>query len=421
MKAGYAKRDVTPPIGLRLGGYAHRFGRSSQAVHDPLMVSAIHIGSYGEDVLLIHCDVLGVYRSFADNIKRAIQEKVGIGSSRIFLTTTHTHSGPETITPMWPNTFPYTSEEKRVLSQWEAFFAESIIEAAIEACEKSTPASIGFETALVPSMTYNRTYKNGVIDERMPFMLIKNRDFKIVLTNYCCHPVCNIDLGVSADYPGELYARMLGNGFEVFFTTGSAGDIDPVEKGRGFISKIGLSMQHALENALGDAVEPAHDEVNVQNRILRLKLRDPPFFSEARRKFLEQYELCRNRLDNQECVTSLLYADEEYEVAKEGKKSVETLIQTLTIGGEVVLISIPGELFVEFGLRMCEAACSMGYRSAIISTYSEDYIGYIPDKEAFEKGSYEARLARWSRVTPDAGDQIFQTVLDCLLSSRKSM
>lgn len=420
MKAGYAKRDITPPIGLRLGGYAHRFSRPSQSVHDPLMVSVLHVESYGGDVLLIHCDVLGVYKSFADNIKRLIQENVGIGSNRIFLTTTHTHSGPETITPMWPNTFPYSSKEKKAFKQWEGFFRESIIEAAAEACEKSTPASIRLGETQVPGLTYNRAYKNNVVDERMPFILIRNRDFNILLTNYCCHPVCNTDLGVSADYPGELYAGMLRNGFEVFFTTGSAGDIDPVEKGRGFISRMGLSMQHALMNAMGNTVELARKGINVQNRIVRLKLRDPPPLEEARRRFQAQYELCRSRLDNQECVTSLLYADEEYEVAKEGKKSVETMIQTLTIGGEVVFISIPGELFVEFGLKIREEANSIGYKSAMVSTYSEDYIGYIPDKAAFEKVTYEARLARWSRVTPEAGDQVFQTVLDCIISSRKS-
>ncbi|MBO3754314.1 MAG: neutral/alkaline non-lysosomal ceramidase N-terminal domain-containing protein [Candidatus Brockarchaeota archaeon] len=420
MKVGYAKRDVTPPMGLRLGGYAHRFSRPSQVVHDPLMVSAIHIASHGEDALLIHCDVLGVYRSFADNIKRVLQEKVGIGSNRIFLTTTHTHSGPETITPMWPNTFPYSSKEKKAFKQWEDFLRESIIEAATEAYEKSTPASLRLGETQVQGLTYNRAYKNNVVDERMPFMLIRNRDFNIVLTNYCCHPVCNTDLGVSADYPGELYARMIRNGFEVFFTTGSAGNIDPIEKGREFISKMGLSLQHELMNAMGNTVELAHEGINVQNRLVRLKLRGLPPLEESRRKFQAQYELCRSRLDNQECVTSLLYADEEYEVAKEGKKSVETMIQTLTIGGEVVFISIPGELFVEFGLGIREKANSVGYKSAMVSTYSEDYIGYIPDKAAFEKVTYEARLARWSRVTPEAGDHVFQTVLDCIISSRKN-
>jgi hypothetical protein len=418
MKIGYAKRDVTPPIGLRLGGYAHRLGRPSKSIHDPLMVSVIHMESRGEAVLLIHCDVLGVYRDFADSVKRIIQEKVGISSTRIFLTTTHTHSGPETITPMWPNTFPYTSQEKRVFKQWEGFFMGSIVEAAAEACENSTPASIRLGMTQVLGLTYNRTYKNDVVDERMPFMLIRNRDSNIVLTNYCCHPVCNTDLGVSADYPGELYARMLRNGFEVFFTTGSAGDIDPVEKGRGFMSKMGLSMEHALMDAVRNTVELVPDGISVQNRIVRLKLRDPPPFEVARRRFLEQYELCKSKLDDQMCATSLLYADEEYEIAKESKRAVETLVQTLTLGSEVAFISVPGELFVEFWLKINKEANTMRYGSTIISAYSEDYVGYIPDKAAFEKGSYETRLARWSRVTPDAGDQIFQAIIDCLRSSK---
>ncbi len=421
MKVGYAKRDVTPPTGIRLGGYGGRFGKPSQTVHDPLLTSTIHIGSRDEDVLLIHCDVLGVYRSFADDVKKALQAKTGIDSSRIFLTTTHTHSGPETIVPMWPNTFPYSSEEKKVFSRWEKFFRGSIIEASVEAYEKSSPASVRFGTTRVPGLTYNRTYKNGVIDERMPFMLIRNRDSSIVLTNYCCHPVCNTDFGISADYPGELYANMLRNGLEVFFTTGSAGDIDPLEKGRGFISKMGLEMQLALKDAVKDSIELANGRINVQNRRVRLKLRDPPPLKDARRRFVEQYELYRSKLGDQEYVVDLLYADEEYEVAKEGKTSVETLIQTLTLGSGVAFISVPGELFVEFGLKINEGANTMGYRSTLISTYSEDYIGYIPDRAAFEKGSYETRLARWSRVTPDAGDQIFQAILDCLRSLKESL
>ncbi|MEM2929816.1 MAG: hypothetical protein QW797_03010 [Thermoproteota archaeon] len=421
MKAGYAKRDVTPPTGIRLGGYGHRLGKPSQAVHDPLLTSVIHIGSRGEDVLLIHCDVLGVYRSFADSVKKSLQAKTGIDSSRIFLTTTHTHSGPETIVPMWPNTFPYSSWEKKVFSQWEKFFRESIIEASVEAYEKSSYASIRFGTILVPGLTYNRTYENGVIDERMPFMLIRNRDSNIILTNYCCHPVCNTDFAISADYPGELYANMLRNGFEVFFTTGPAGDIDPVEKGRGFISKMGLEMQLTLRDAMKDSIELANGRINVQNRKVRLKLRDPPPLKEASQRFIEQHELYRSKLENQEYVVDLLYADEEYEVAKEGKTSVETLIQTLTLGGKVAFISIPGELFVEFGLKINKEANAMGYESTIISTYSEDYIGYIPDEAAFEKGSYETRLARWSRVTPGAGGQMLQAILDCLRVSKKSL
>ncbi len=243
MKVGYAKRDVTPPTGIRLGGYGHRFGQPSQSVHDSLLASALHIEPRGGDVLLIHCDVLGVYRSFADNVKKVLQARTGIRSNRIFLTTTHTHSGPETIVPMWPNTFPYSKEEKMVFNQWEKFFRESIIEASVEAYENSSPASIRFGTARVSGLTYNRTYRNGVIDERMPFILIRNRDFRIILTNYCCHPVCNTDFSISADYPGELYANMLRNGFEVFFTTGPAGDIDPVEK------KQGLHIENGFQHA----------------------------------------------------------------------------------------------------------------------------------------------------------------------------
>lgn len=421
MRMGYAKKDITPPVGIRLGGYGHRVGRPSQTVHDPLLASAIHIESHNEDVLLIHCDVLGVHRSFADEVKNAISTKLGIDSSRIFFTTTHTHSGPETIIPMWPNTFPYSDEEKRVFSQWEKSFKERIIDASIKAYQGSSLAFIRFGTVRVPGLTYNRTHKNGVIDENMAFMLIRNKSSNVALVNFCCHPVCNVDFGISADYPGELYANMLKNGFESFFTTGPAGDIDPIEKGRSFMSKIGSVMESAMRSAMEGSIELTDETINIQNRTIKLRLRDSLPLEEARRRFVEQYELCRNRLEDSTCATKLIYADEEYEVAKEGKTSVETLVQTLTIGSEFAFVSVPGELFVEFGLKIREEARAMGYKSTIISTYSEDYVGYIPDKMAFEKGSYETTPARWSRVTSDAGDQVCQMILNCLKSSKKGL
>jgi len=417
MKVGYSIRDITPPVGVRLGGYAHRLGKPSQIVHDPLYTSAIFLSSNKEDILLIHADILGIYRNLADEIKKLIHKETGIKIDNIFFTTTHTHSGPETVIPMWPNTFPYSLEEKELLNSWLSKFKEKVVEASIEAYNNSSFSFINVGTAYCQNVSFNRTFRNNVIDPQIPFILFKNSNNKILLTNYSCHPVCNVDFGISADYPGVLYDNLKRNGFENFFTLGAAGDIDPIEKGRAFILNMSSSLSSAIISSLNSSSSISEEEINVRSKTITLKVRNISSLEEAKSNFIKTYDQCKNKLEDVQCMSRLLYADEEYEVARDFKNSIETIVKTFTIGKKVAFISIPGELFVEIGLKIKDFARTLGYTCSIISTCSEDYIGYIPNKSAFEKKSYEATLARWSRVTQEAEDVILKEVTDCLKSS----
>ncbi len=414
MKIGYAKRDVTPPIGVRLGGYGHRMGKPSEMVHDPLFASALLIESSGDSLLFLHGDVLGVYKDFADSVKRRIHSGIGIEPGRIFFTTTHTHSGPETIVPMWPNTFPYDEQEARILSDWEAAFAEAIVEASVEANERALGGSISLGTSRAPDLTLNRTYKNNVIDDQIPFMILSNGVQKVIVANYCCHPVCNTDSGISSDYPGALYAELDKLGFNCFFTTGPAGDVDPLGKGREFIANMGSQLCSAIVRESGNTYRVKEDVIGAERSKISLKMRNSKGLRQARARFKGIMEDCQKKPDDAKCLSRLIYADEEYEVAKDRKTSVQTLIQLAKIGKDIVFISIPGELFVEFGLQIKALATKMGYRSTFVSTYSEDYVGYIPDKMAFKIHSYEATLARWSRLTPEAGSSIMRELTNSL-------
>jgi hypothetical protein len=414
MNVGYAKRDITPPVGIRLGGYASRLGRPSQAVHDPLLASAIFLASGSEEAILIHSDILGIYRKLADNIKDAVCRKIGIKANKIFFTTTHTHSGPETIIPMWPNTFPYSKEEESVFEDWINSFRDKVVEASMEACNNTSHALVKFGVAKCRNLAFNRTYRDGVIDEQVPFICFKRGGERILITNYSCHPVCNVDFGISADYPGVLYANFAREGVENFFTLGAAGDIDPIEKGRAFMSKMGFELFSAVIGSISNAHELTAERIAIEKREISLKVRNVYPLEEAKTTFMRVYEQCKDRLEDPQCMVRLLYADEEYEVAKDYRVSIETTMQTLTIGDEIAFVSVPGEMFVEFGLKIKEAAGLIGYKCIVISTCSEDYIGYIPDKRAFEIGAYEATLARWSKVTGEAGNIIVEEVVKSL-------
>ena len=420
-KIGYSWADITPPIGIRLGGYAHRFGKPSETIHDPLKVKAILLRACDEEILLLSADVLGIYKDFADSVKLKIQEKTGINTDNIFFTTTHTHSAPETIIPMWPNTFPYKDREKILLNKWMKRFKERIIEVSIRACKRISKVSVAkLGITSVKGLTFNRVFKNGPIDPLFSLIYFKSSD-RILLTNYGCHPVCNTDLGISADYPGVLSSTLFKHGFANFFVLGACGNIDPIEKGREFMQKMGRKLaSSALKCLEGNASNLSLSSLKIESRKIHLKLRNVhnkgvDTVSYILLKIIPQQLLSSitNEKIKRFLIQHLLMQDEKMEIAKEGKTACETVIHVFTID-DVAFITIPGELFVETGIKIRHAATLLGYKNAIIAACSEDYIGYIPVKELFKLKIYETTLARWSRVTEEAERSIYKETVEAL-------
>lgn len=416
MKVGFGRVEVTPSIGIRLGGYAHRLGKASNTVHDPLYVHSIFIEVNETELLLVGVDVLGFNKTLVDEIKGEIFRKIGLKDKNVFIMATHTHSSPETITPMWPNTYPYTKDEKRILNEWIEKLKVAVVEASMKAFENSSEAYMKMGTSKAPNLTFNRTYKNDIVDEEIPYLYLHNRsNDEFIIMNYACHPVCNVDLGISADYPGVIYAILKEYNINCLFTTGCAGNIDPLKKGRGYMYELGNRLAlNVLEDVLRNAVDVDVKEIDVNDLKVTLNFRNPPDLMKAKEKFDRTYLECKDRLENEEYMWRLLYADEEYEVAKENKVTCETIIKILRINGEITLLSTPGEIFVEHGIKIKGYARDRGYKCIIISNYSEDYIGYVPDERAYEISSYEATLARWSRLTMESSRELISKIIELI-------
>jgi neutral ceramidase len=65
-------------------------------------------------------------------------------------------------------------------------------------------------------------------------------------------------------------------------------------------------------------------------------------------------------------------------------------VQALAIGDRVI-VGVPGELFVEHGLQVKEAAYPA---HALIATCTNGRVGYIPSAAAFRRGGYETTFAQ---------------------------
>ena len=106
-----------------------------------------------------------------------------------------------------------------------------------------------------------------------------------------------------------------------------------------------------------------------------------------------------------------LYADQELEVAKLGLiRNIVTEIQVFRIGG-INLVSFPGEMVSETSLLIKRALPGI---NMVFSTYTNDYIGYVPTERFFDNSKYEARTALWSIVDRSVEPLIRSRIVDLI-------
>ena len=69
----------------------------------------------------------------------------------------------------------------------------------------------------------------------------------------------------------------------------------------------------------------------------------------------------------------------------------EVEVQVITLGQQLALVSLPGEVFVELGLSIKQAS---PFAYTMIAELANGSIGYIPNKPAYAEGNYEVVSAR---------------------------
>jgi hypothetical protein len=416
LSAGFAEVDITPPSGLRLGGYMHRLGLPSKGFKDPLYARILVLSSERESFAIVQLDLLGVYRSFTNELRSAIRKALGV--ENIMVATTHTHLAPETVIPMWPNTLPYSDEERKLLEFWMKSVVEKVRRVA-EGLRLEPVNNVCIGYASVEGLCYNRAFPGELFDYHAPFVMIGGSR-RIVIYSSPCHPVCNTDLYYSADYHAHVVKALKSSGIDSVPLTAPAGDVDPVRKGYDYAiymgSEIGkriiesISSCKSLDPVISSAsteIEVPLRSVNYENALKR--------FREVYAKYIDLFmtERAKGAVDERyfSMFEELLYADQELEVAKRYREKLITEVQILRIGN-AFLVGFPGEMVSDTSIIIKKTLPNM---HIIFSTYTNDYIGYVPTKRFFDNGRYEARTALWSIVSQDSEQIIRGRIVDMIL------
>ncbi len=203
-----------------------------------------------------------------------------------------------------------------------------------------------------------------------------------VLWHFACHTNANFGPRFSADYPAVV-AQILQDrypGVASIFLPGACGDVNPVMGWREIGTQLGREIVAQLEGRKPRRDAPALDAVKKTLTVAARRFR--PDEAERRRasgwsKDLQKWFVASEKL-----------------LRQRGETRLTSVVQALRIG-DVGFASVPGELFVEWGLAM-KAASPFPWTYPV--ELGGDCLGYLVTESAEKTGGYESLNAITSRT-----------------------
>lgn len=422
LQAGFAETDITPPIGTKKIGWLQDI--TIERIRDPLSARVAVFECGGEQAALVQLDLLSIRWTQVNDMRRRIEAQFGFPGARVLVCATHNHAGPAV-----SGVQPLPRDEAYI----EAM-VRKVVAAFGQALDARQEAEIGFGQAQDWELSRNRRfvlrdgtvkthiqkayypqllYREGPIDPEVAVVAVRNRQGAMLgcLVNFACHPTHEGGSTLaSAGYPGALAAEMKTRGVPVtLFLNGACGNIhhaDPflVPHDR-TIEEFGRALADDAIRAIAEISYRPEVRLAAAARTLELPFRAITeaelrgrVFGAQRFRSDEVYEACQPRLLEK--------------MKKEGRNKAE--VQALFLG-EHVLVGIPGEYFVEHGLRI-KLECHP--QRAWVVGHANGMVGYLPTRQAFTRGGYETTFISSSRLAPEAGDMLADAAIELIQRAR---
>lgn len=440
LQAGAARMDITPYVGCPMSGYSAR-DHGSESVHDPLYCKALVVDDGETAVAMVTSDLIGIGAELCAEVRRLVEKLVGIPPDRVWLCGSHTHFGPEVRKRRLEK-----GEGSAVHNAYIDVLAHEMATAVKLAHDGRRAACIGAGSIRAEGISYNRRLiredgkvemsltlpppyeglRFGPVDPEVGVLKVVGAgegDTIATLINFPCHPVSSTDrmYEISADYPG--YAMGLIEQVEggvCLFALGCAGNIVPIQRQGRSKRQLGLSLGGVALKALQWIEAQEGAKVRAARKQVELPLRPFPEPGEMDRQIESAKGAVADAEGRGASGRELTELREALRVAEamprwaerfERAASCPTEIQAFWIG-EIPLVGLPGEVFVELGLEIKEA---VGVEPTFVISLSNDSTGYIPTRQAYDEGGYETTV---SALAPGCGEHLVEETLALVASIR---
>jgi len=447
IRAGAAQVEITPWADVQVAGSGAGERRRAQAVIDPIYAKALVVAGPQGKICLVSADLTIITKIYADRIRAAAAKRLGCARDAVMVHATQTHSAPSLGHFLLAEDLPGLKSPANWLGggcdEYGDYAVEKIIQAIGNADAALQPVHMAEGKAIEGRLAFNRravgedgkvfmpprfqpkplgltrmAYLEGPIDPEVGVVVFRRDDLHIpaMLLHYTCHPVHVFPKElISADWPGAWcrgMANVFGQECVPLVVNGCCGDINPWDPFDPDYPDDHERMGAMLADRASDVIEtlrfrPA-SEISCASMTLELPMKEIERgpVEEARRLLAE--------------TPGVLWTDETRTLAdprwfraaqlvtldrlRSRSPVIEYEIQVFRVG-DIAVVGLPGEPFVEGQLRIKLASPA---RRTLVAHCVNQYVGYIPTREAFPRGGHEVDTSTWAKVTPDALDAIVE-------------
>lgn len=443
LKAGFARVNVTPMLGISIPGYFEP--RYAEGVRDELELSALAVSCGETRALLISLDILEIRRDTALEYKAHISEVTGIPTDCIYLHATHIHTGPDLI----------KDTQEPLVREYHQFLYHKMADVSKAALEDLKPAKMGWAVGKAPNVAFIRRFRMkdgsvrtnpginnpdivapiGDIDDRVNILRFDRENAEtLVLVNFGNHPDVIGGCRFSADWPGFLRRtteQALPECKCIFFN-GCQGDVNhinvhPKDTDRPLIREpeARYNFSRYIGRAMAGTVLQEYDKVKYidvdsircmqKTLLIPSNMASPEALPEAHRLYHMykngQIEELRKMFPGMMYETVVGEAERMVEL-ENGPETFDMDLSAVAIGS-VVLIGLPGEAFTGIGLGLKEAK---GWDLIMPTCITNGCHGYFPMMDSYLEGGYEARTSRFKAGAAEKMIEEGRSMLDQLLN-----
>ena len=430
LKVGYGKCDITPKLGAYLQG--HNKLRYAELIHDKLYLRTVAFEYEGDMAFMLCYDLCGMNTKVSNDIRAAVAAYVGCPAENVFLSCTHTHTGPNVANM----THDFDEQYVQVLTSLS-------MHAAGLAKNDLVPAQMFLGSKELRGETFCRRYlmKDGSArtnpgignpdilrpmndpDYQVQVLKVEREGAKnLALVNFGCHAdsIKNVDGidAISADWPGVTCAAVdAALGVECVVFNGPCGDVaqrnhmDAADTAK-FTSgwprtvKLGRAVAGAVISAYGEFMQPVPEgPIKAEVKVLDIPLKRPTEEELARSRDILEHEADYVG-GNMQKTTTLFEAKMLLAVAKTSGFA-QAVVSALHIGG-FASAGISGEPFCQIGK---DIKANSTYDAQFVLYLTNGSAGYFPMKDAFNYDGYEARTCKFQ---PGVGELLTETALTML-------
>lgn len=434
-KANCQSNQSTYPLEVGIG-IADLSGKQA-VVLDPIHVKAAVFRQGAEQFALIQVDVTSLPNEIIHSTREKAAAKTGIPYSNISLAATHTH-----------------------MAKAHKDITSTVIEAISKAKTAMKPVKLKSGIAQQFNVSFNRRYfmkdgsvvfnpmflnpdivrPAGTIDPEVGLVFFTDpisANPVSVLINFALHLDIVKEYGavyqntgagspnaVSADYPywiDEALKKDFGQEFASVFLTGACGNINhwdfskpgPQSGHKTKAKQVGDSIYNSIERALPGLKEEV-PSLATRSRIIEIPLQTYSEEDLAWANALESDKISNRSEEPDERKKFLdfnkkrriLWLDEQKQ--KGNSNAIPLDVQVFRLTDNTAIVTLPGEMFVEFGLTIKNHS---PFENTIIIELANNSIAYVPNKKAFSQGGYEVEN---SRIAPGGGEMLVEAAIEML-------